>query len=123
MQNFNTTIIIMNIQELIGSGQNITVAVTAADLAEFAESLLKKGREEARPEEPDREISRQEAARQLGRTTMTLWRWERVGYLVPVARVGGYPVYLQSQIDKIKRTNQPFPSTPHGRARQKTTLP
>jgi len=54
---------------------------------------------------------------------MTLWRWERVGYLVPVARVGGYPIYLQSQIDKIKRTNQPFPSTPHGRARQKVTQP
>jgi len=118
----------MNIRELIGSGQNITVAVSAADLAEFAESLLRESRAAAeavaaRRDGTDREISRQEAARQLGRTPMTLWRWERVGYLVPVARVGGYPIYLQSQIDKIKRTNQPFPSTPHGRARQKVTQP
>lgn len=93
----------MNIQELIKADANITIAVSLMDLKEFALSLMDEARKqgEQQPRE-DKELNAQEAADVLGISTNSLWRWEKSGYLKPHARIGKRPMYLQSQIEKLK---------------------
>lgn len=45
-------------------------------------------------------ISPREAAKALGVSLTTLWRWHREGYLVPV-KVGKKTLYRKSDIDKL----------------------
>ena len=88
----------MNIQELIASGQNVTISVTPADLKEFALTVAEEVKALlAKEDKPDKRLTAKDAAQQLGVTLSTLWR-----YLSPAGRIGKKPYYLQSQIDAIK---------------------
>ncbi|MFQ7266182.1 MAG: MerR family transcriptional regulator [Paraprevotella clara] len=93
----------MNIQELISSGQNVTISVTPADLKEFALTVAEEVKALlAKEDKPDKRLTAKDAAQQLGVTLSTLWRWNKVSYLSPAGRIGKKPYYLQSQIDAIK---------------------
>lgn len=91
----------MNIQSIIESGANITLAVTVADLKEFALSIFDEAKKEAKPKD-DKVYDVREAANLLHVSTNTLWRWEKSGYFVPATRIGKSPRYTQSQIDTLK---------------------
>ena len=52
--------------------------------------------------ENEAEVTPTEAAQQLHVSKVTLWRWNNIGYLVPVRR-GRKTYYRQSDIDKLKR--------------------
>lgn len=93
----------MNITELFKAETNITVAVSLSDLREFSLYLIEEGKRLAaqQPKE-DKELTAREAAKQLGISVNSLWRWERNGYLKPHTRIGKRPMYLQSQLDELK---------------------
>ena len=88
----------MNISELINH-QNVTISVTAADLKEFAFSVIdeyKQTTEVASKE--DKRLTTAEAAKYLGKSIPTLWRWKKEGYLVPDGQTGKNPYYLLSSL-------------------------
>lgn len=92
----------MSIQELITSGQSVTIAVTPADLKEFALTVAEEVRTAILAKDSqDRRLTMQEAAKALGVSVNSLWRWRKDGYLQPAGFVGRKPYYLQSQIDKL----------------------
>lgn len=93
----------MNISELLNTGTAVNLTMSVADLKEFAMNIVDEVRrlDAAKPKE-DRRLSLRETAELLSVSENTLWRWEKIGYLVPAARVGHKPIYLQSQIDKLK---------------------
>lgn len=93
----------MRIQELLESGRNVTIAVSPADLKEFALTVAEELRASFAPApEEDVRLSRHEAARLLGVSTGTLWRWSKEGYLNPSGYVGQKPYYLRSQLREMK---------------------
>lgn len=92
----------MSIREMMESGLQVSVTVNAVDLKEFALSLIAEGRRMGLAErEEDRSLTLKEAAKRLGVSVNSLWRWEKSGYLVPHLRVGRRPMYSESQIREI----------------------
>lgn len=93
----------MNIVDILASGQNITIAVSAADLKEFALTIIAE-HENRKEVEPvvDRMLSSRETADILGVSLATLWRWEKTGYLVPRSRIGKKPIYMESQLTALR---------------------
>jgi predicted site-specific integrase-resolvase len=50
-------------------------------------------------------ISREEAARLLGVSSFTLWRWHKTGFLKPLLGASGRTAaYLRDDVEKIKET-------------------
>lgn len=93
----------MNIQELLSSGQNVTIAVTPADLREFALTVAEEVKASwSAKDRQDKRLTAKEAAAQLGVTVNSLYRWNKNGYLSPAGHIGQKPYYLQSQIDEIR---------------------
>lgn len=93
-----------NITALLDAGTNVTLAVTATDLKEFALTILEEGKKMQAASSPatDVELTAAQVAKQLGVSTNSLWRWEKIGYLIPHGRIGKRPVYLQSQLEALK---------------------
>lgn len=93
----------MNIQELLSSGQNVTIAVTPADHREFALTVAEEVKASwGAKDRQDKRLTAKEAAAQLGVTVNSLYRWNKNGYLSPAGHIGQKPYYLQSQIDGIR---------------------
>ena len=69
----------MNIQELLSSGQNVTIAVTPADLREFALAVAEEVKASwSAKDRQDKRLTAKEAAAQLGAS-------ERCRLLTPLA--------------------------------------
>lgn len=93
----------MSIQELLSSGQNVTIAVTPTDLREFALTVAEEVKASwSAKDRQDKRLTAKEAAAQLGVTVNSLYRWNKNGYLSPAGHIGQKPYYLQSQIDAIR---------------------
>lgn len=94
---------IMSIEEILKSERNITIAVSAADLKEFALTIIaeQKNKKEI-GSVVDRMLSPKETADILGVSLATLWRWEKTGYLVPRSRIGKKPIYMESQLTALR---------------------
>lgn len=91
----------MNIQELLKTGNNFQLVVNAADLKEFALSIIDECKKSAETkEEPEKYLDRDEVAKMFGVSTNTLWRWQQQGYLVP-NKVGHRNFYPLSMIKKL----------------------
>lgn len=98
----------MNIQEILGTKENVLVVVNLNDLKEMYNTLLDE-REAERMSESDNQrknelVSADETAKVLGVKRNTLWRWARDGYLTPV-KIGRKRFYKQADIDSLKSTN------------------
>lgn len=99
----------MNIQELLKASDvtNITISVTPADLKEFALAVVDELRstetklEQKKCTGTDVFMSVGEAAKYIGKTKNTLWRWEKEKYLLPTSRIGNTPVYSKATLDGI----------------------
>ena len=82
----------------------LTVSIKLTDLVEANKELieetkrnLQKTLEDAKSEEY---LSREKVIEWLEVSATTLWRWEKCGYLIPVA-VGNKKKYRMSDIQKI----------------------
>lgn len=95
----------MELEKLMANGINVTISVTLNELKEFADALIYNAMEEAKKNATTCEgriFTAAEAARYLGVSTNTLWRWERDGYLVPISRIGHSPRYSENQLKALK---------------------
>lgn len=92
----------MNIQTLLNESSNVTVSVSPSDLKEFALAVVEalRATETQQPKE-DRRLTQSEAAKFLGKSLATLWRWQKSGYLIPDGRIGLQPYYLQSTLENL----------------------
>lgn len=92
----------MSIQEIIKSGANISITVSALDLKEFALSLISEHEEGKKSNIPASEtyLTQDEVAAKLQVDKSTLWRWDKSGYLNKV-RVGGKVRYRLSDVTKL----------------------
>lgn len=88
----------MNISELINQ-TNVTISVSAADLKEFALGIINEYKQTAeKANKEDKRLTAAEAAKYLGKSVPTLWRWKKEGYLVPDGQTGKNPYYLLSSL-------------------------
>lgn len=96
------------LEAIVGGTPGITITVSAQDLKEVLTGMIHNERqrieEEARRNREQYIVSRNEAARQLNVTTVTLWEWARSGYLVPQKK-GRKVFYRQSDIDNLNTPN------------------
>lgn len=99
----------MNLTEILESGQNISITVSAKDLQRFAEQLVHSAKcqlERAVVEGTlETLLTTEQTAKKFGVTKMTLHRWANSGYLKPI-EVGGEKRYLLSDIQKIIKQNE-----------------
>jgi hypothetical protein len=88
----------MEIQELITQGANITISVTAQELATFAKKIVAETLAETREKQREILIPRQKLLEKISATT--LWTWEKREFLTPVRR-GARVYYKKSDLDAI----------------------
>lgn len=94
----------MNIAELIKSGSNVTLAVSANDLREWHKEVIEDTRKTLESIITDANTETYPSAEKvceiLDINKTTLWRWEKKGYLVPV-KAGGKRRYKMSDVKSI----------------------
>lgn len=94
----------MSVQEILKQGNNVQLVINAADLKDLFMSWQdeRDSQLHAVQEAEDVSLTPDQVATKLGVTRVTLWRWEKSGYLVP-RKVGRKPFYLQSQVERLLR--------------------
>lgn len=93
----------MNLSQLLTSNANVILQVSAADLKEFALSLIEDARSMETPEQPakgDEFLTSEEVMKIVKVKKVTLWRWAKEKYLVPV-KVGKSNLYRKSDVQRI----------------------
>ena len=90
----------MNIANLLKEG-NVILAVSPADLKEFALELIAMAKDSNEHEDDNDLLSADECSKILHVSKNTLWRWSRNGYLKSL-KIGRYPYYRKSDIDRLK---------------------
>lgn len=94
----------MKIEDLINGGANITLAISPADLKEFAQTVADATRLQIEREIADGKTETlytiEYVAEKLSVNRSTLWRWDKNGYL-KVIEIGGQRRYRKSDIDRI----------------------
>lgn len=82
----------------------MVVSIKLGDLVEANAVLLANAREELEQRIADAStetyLSKQKVCQMLDVSATTLWRWEKVGYLVPIA-FGGQKRYRKSDVQRI----------------------
>ncbi len=90
------------INQLLNSGANLTIQVTAEQLREafrlWGQDLL----EAAHPDPQEQYLTIAEVCEQMRVCKSTVMKWQRSGWLKPV-RQGGVTRYRQSDIDNFNR--------------------
>ena len=90
----------MGISQMMQAGANVQVVVSLADLKEVFNQWQDE-RDAMRPApKEDVKLTADEAAKQLGVSKMSLWRWAKKCYLKPV-KAGRKVYYWQSDIDTL----------------------
>lgn len=93
----------MNISQILTSNANVILQVSAADLKEFALSLIEDARSMETPQRPakgDEFLTSEEVMKIVKVKKVTLWRWAKEKYLVPV-KVGKSNLYRKSDVQRI----------------------
>lgn len=95
---------VLKLEELINGGANITLAISSADLQEFAQAVADATRLKIEREIADGKTEMlytiEYVAEKLSVNRSTLWRWDKNGYL-KVIEIGGQRRYRKSDIDRI----------------------
>lgn len=75
----------LTLQQIAEAYPDMTISVKLSDLLDsfrlIAEEIYEKREEEVRAEKEDVLITREEAMKQLGISSTTLWRWDQEKYL------------------------------------------
>ena len=94
----------MNLQDLLQSGNNITVAITLKDLKEFASILIEHTKmqliDDIISDKAETYPTPKQVSEILNVNLTTLWRWNKQGYLTNY-EVGGKRRYKMSEVKKI----------------------
>ena len=97
----------MAIKDILSSGANVSITVTADDLrvflAEVAQEVMNKEKAAEAARNADETMTQKEVCKFLNISKSTLWRWERDNYLLPTGRMGRSPQYLKSDVQRIKK--------------------
>ena len=97
----------MAISEILSSGANVSITVTADDLrvflAEVAQEVMNKEKAAQAAKNDVEMLNQAQVCSYLGVSKATVWRWEKKGYLRPSTRMGSRPMYLKSEIEKLKK--------------------
>ena len=98
----------MKIESLLGQ-PNITVAVTPADLKEFAQTIIDRiiaSTPKGNTQKDEVYLTPNETAAKLGVSKNSLWRWNKIGYLCPikVGRKSLYPLSMINALLKLSNT-------------------
>jgi predicted site-specific integrase-resolvase len=68
-------------------------------------------------------ISREEAARLLGISSFTLWRWHKTGFLKPLLGASGRTAaYLRDDVEKIKQAGSYLNRLKPGRKKKEASV-
>ena len=97
----------MAISEILSSGANVSITVTADDLrgvlTEVAQEVMNKEKAAQAAKNDVEMLNQAQVCSYLGVSKATVWRWEKIGYLRPSTRMGSRPMYLKSEIEKLKK--------------------
>ena len=97
----------MAISEILSSGANVSITVTADDLrvflAEVAQEVMNKEKAAEAAKNDVEMLNQAQVCSYLGVSKATVWRWEKIGYLRPSTRMGSRPMYLKSEMEKLKK--------------------
>ena len=97
----------MAIQDLLSNGANVSITVSADDLrtffAEVAQQVINQEKAAQAAKNDVEMLNQAQVCSYLGVSKATVWRWEKIGYLRPATRMGARPMYLKSEIEKLKK--------------------
>lgn len=97
----------MAIQDLLSNGANVSITVSAEDLrvffAEVAQQVINQEKAAQAAKNDVEMLNQAQVCSYLGVSKATVWRWEKIGYLRPATRMGARPMYLKSEIEKLKK--------------------
>ena len=97
----------MAIQDLLNNGANVSITISADDLrtffAEVAQEVMNKEKAAEAARNDVEMLNQAQVCSYLGVSKATVWRWEKIGYLRPATRMGARPMYLKSEIEKLKK--------------------
>ena len=72
-------------------------------LQEIARQEIDKDKEIEAAKNDVEMLNQAQVCSYLGVSKATVWRWEKIGYLRPSTRMGSRPMYLKSEIEKLKK--------------------
>jgi predicted DNA-binding transcriptional regulator AlpA len=91
----------MNIQDIMNSGANVSITISAADLQEVINYTVTTTRKELEQfiveDKAEAYLSPNQVSDILNVDLSTLWRWKKKGFLVPI-EIGGKRRYRKSEI-------------------------
>ena len=100
----------MAISEILSSGANVSITVTADDLrvflAEVAQQVINQEKAAQAAKNDVEMLNQAQVCSYLGVSKATVWRWEKIGYLRPSTRMGSRPMYLKTEVERIKKGAQ-----------------
>ena len=95
---------IQTAERVLQTNSQATYIITGEQLMTFvqlyAEQMIKERDDER--EKQEQRFSQKEAARYLGKSVPTLWRWQKEGYLHADGYVGSQPYYFKQTLDNLK---------------------
>ena len=97
----------MAIKDILSSGANVSVTVTADDLrvflAEVAQQVINQEKAAQAAKNDVEMLNQAQVCSYLGVSKATVWRWEKIGYLRPSTRMGSRPMYNKTDVERIKK--------------------
>ena len=97
----------MAIKDILTSGANVSITVTADDLrtflAEVAQEVMNKEKAAQAAKNDVEMLNQAQVCSYLGVSKATVWRWEKIGYLRPSTRMGSRPMYNKTDVERIKK--------------------
>ena len=97
----------MAIKDILSSGANVSITVTADDLrvflAEVAQEVMNKEKAAQAAKNDVEMLNQAQVCSYLGVSKATVWRWEKIGYLRPSTRMGSRPMYNKTDVERIKK--------------------
>ena len=102
----------VNLIELSKHYPDMTINIKIGDLIEANKKLIEDVRssleKQIREENEEKYLSADEVCKLINVSKPTLWRWEKIKYLIPI-RVGGKVRYKLSEVEKtIQLRNNKF---------------
>ena len=89
----------------------LQVSITLGELVEANRLLIAEAKRELEQEIADSKaetyISREKVMEITGKSSTTIWRWQKINYLVPVSSVGGTYRYRMSDVRRIMEGGDP----------------
>ena len=90
----------------LNSDDNVCFTISAKELRMFLQEIVRQEIDKEKEVEAQRydvTMTQKEVCDYLGVSKSTLWRWEKIGYLIPSTRMGSRPMYRKLDIEKIKK--------------------